>query len=1241
VVERRGLGAYEVAQSSLPTLAAPMLANISQWFGAGATRMDTGAQLSQISLEYPETELARATDNFTKLNQLGAGNYGAVYRGCFRDGSEVAIKMLEVTEDSQIDSGFADEVRTLSKFRHPNLVTLMGWGKGHGRRYLVYELLAGGDICHRLRACHSSGGEQFLWNERLRVALDAASGLSHMHNSMPKAFHRDIKSANVLLDRNGTAKMADFGLSMVAPKKGAMELTCEHISGTPGYACPHYIKTGRITEYTEVFAYGMLLLELMMNAAPACIGDGGGIIYPIFQTIRPGSAGARERALGALDPAAQWPPPLAGELVDLALACTAMEAKRPDFVGILKCLRPLVERYAPSGHNSHNRSHSGQLTPSMPPTNPQMGYGAGRGTPPTNPQMGLSAGRGTIPPTKPLRGGAASYPQQRTSSSGGQPMAGGTAPRASSRQEAPTEIVAGPEVDSLGLGLMANDVPPARVIVKTVPSGGWAARNGVQVGAEIVALNGLSLVGLTPDQFRQVLQRRPLLIAFLPPRGAPAKPANETAEANAGSKSPRGGFGGFFDAVKGLWRGGGGEGEAAVALASAPNAQAAAELVEVVLECTYAIGVDVPTIPLKHKCLALILPGPWTFGRQQQPQLFARLVPDESLRSCISRSHLELTWEAPNLCLKKLSPNVLLINGAPATYAAVTIGPGTHLGFCGRDNKTPFIIFNVLFRDSATVAAAGPTPLPTHPDVPCTHAPSSNRQLDLEQRLREQQQQLQQQQEALQQVKQQLDQQQEPDQSSVTAPVPSSSYYLVCTLARGGCAPAEQPMEVKVIPVPEGKRMTVGRTSQPGFFEGLLGPNSNFLAFISRSHFDLSPLSGRDGVFELTNLSTNPIVLQQQRLQKGQSGAVGPDSSIDFISKASPTDPSPMIYFRFVLERTQAFNSAGHQALGAEEIVRALATTAAPQVAGVGALQPCQGTGFWLEIEGTAVRPECPPAQRRIAGTRDGVIVGRSYQPQLFMQTLREEVLQFISREHFRVDRGEDGNCRLLPLTNNPMWRVRAGHQAEARRGQPPLLLADGDCLQVFTGARDCTADGPGSVGTLYWRFLLPGDASLGETSPVQHPLDDRRSSPSPCNLQDRRSIDFHNGPPEYAGSRGSSIGHPGTALGLNNGVNNKPAGTVMGLHGRCSMDESEVGTVPLLPDPYANERADSFASNPRAGALTLQHPGGTLRVPVALPLESEENCAARAQERFSVDSKSSRDADDLFRSSGYRRTLR
>jgi len=360
-----------------------MLTQFNRWIGGGAVEEQ---KLREISLEYKEAELVSATNSFDPSRRLGSGNYGCVYRGTLKDGHEVAIKVIEVDEDDT--SGFADEVLVLSKFRHPNLVTLMGWGSGLdedgcGRRYLVYELLEGGDVAGRLAKARGKNGvvTPFGWSERLWVALDAACGLSHMHNSTPKAFHRDIKSANILLDRSGTAKMADFGLSGIAKNKNKLNMTCEQISGTPGYACPHYIKTGKVTEATEVYAYGMVVMEMLLNTMPACMGQNGTIVYPIFQIVMPQADGALQRAVSSADAKAQWPNAVARDVAELSLVCSSQEERRrPHFTDVGKRLRELCQE------------HCGGQRPGpqgMWPTQPQMGV-PGSGAPGvTAPQMGM------------------------------------------------------------------------------------------------------------------------------------------------------------------------------------------------------------------------------------------------------------------------------------------------------------------------------------------------------------------------------------------------------------------------------------------------------------------------------------------------------------------------------------------------------------------------------------------------------------------------------------------------------------------------------------------------------------------------------------------------------------------------------------------------------------------------------------------------------------------------------------
>mmetsp|Transcript_95952 Transcript_95952/g.304641 ORF Transcript_95952/g.304641 Transcript_95952/m.304641 type:complete len:432 (+) Transcript_95952:1079-2374(+) len=203
-------------------------------------------------------------------------------------------------------------------------------------RYLVYELLPGGDVCARLRR-----DPTFTWRPRLSVALDAALGLSHLHGSRPQVFHRDIKTQNILMDRNGTGKMADFGLARLA-KQDSLSLTVENASGTLGYADPAYIRTGRVTEASEVYSFGMVLLEILTRRPPALQHADSRIEYQ-FAHVK----GNLQRVLEMLDSRGQWPESVASLVGTLALQCVDEdEALRPPFTGIVGDLRRWLREYA-------------------------------------------------------------------------------------------------------------------------------------------------------------------------------------------------------------------------------------------------------------------------------------------------------------------------------------------------------------------------------------------------------------------------------------------------------------------------------------------------------------------------------------------------------------------------------------------------------------------------------------------------------------------------------------------------------------------------------------------------------------------------------------------------------------------------------------------------------------------------------------------------------------------------------
>eukprot|EP00930_Biecheleria_cincta_P024073 TRINITY_DN17278_c0_g1_i1.p1 TRINITY_DN17278_c0_g1~~TRINITY_DN17278_c0_g1_i1.p1 ORF type:complete len:1054 (-),score=116.24 TRINITY_DN17278_c0_g1_i1:115-3276(-) len=352
--------------------------------------------LNDICLEYSYEELKQATRNFDESMKLGCGSYGGVYKGVLRDGTEVAIKVLDVPNES----GFEEEVKVLSKFRHPHLVILMGFGRNGAKRLLVYEMLAGGDLHRRLqKCCHDN--VPFPWRERANIALDAASGLSHLHHSSPKVFHRDIKSPNILLDKNGTAKMADFGLACLSHTAAHR---VKRASGTVGYACPLYVRRGVVTEGSEVYSFGMVLFELLTSSPPAYMnpgGAGGSQIQYLANHIN----GDLRIALNLVDPKANWPTAAACAVAELALGCTRMqEESRPNFADIVRSLRAICELPAapatptPSPENGLsqkmevNVSSASRPEREMPQGSPVHGSALGRA---------LSGSPSLRPPVKP------------------------------------------------------------------------------------------------------------------------------------------------------------------------------------------------------------------------------------------------------------------------------------------------------------------------------------------------------------------------------------------------------------------------------------------------------------------------------------------------------------------------------------------------------------------------------------------------------------------------------------------------------------------------------------------------------------------------------------------------------------------------------------------------------------------------------------------------------------------------
>ncbi|XP_022682659.1 serine/threonine-protein kinase PBL27-like [Setaria italica] len=210
-------------------------------------------------------ELAAATDNFQAECLLGEGGFGRVYRGRLESGQVVAVKQLD-REGAQGNREFVVEVMMLSLLHHPNLVNLVGYCADGEQRLLVYEYMALGSLADHLLLMPgggSPGGDErraLSWETRMRVALGAARGLEYLHETAnPPVIYRDLKSSNVLLDDALCPKLSDFGLA----KLGPVGDRSPRVMGTYGYCAPEYVRAGNLTVKTDVYSFGVLLLELV------------------------------------------------------------------------------------------------------------------------------------------------------------------------------------------------------------------------------------------------------------------------------------------------------------------------------------------------------------------------------------------------------------------------------------------------------------------------------------------------------------------------------------------------------------------------------------------------------------------------------------------------------------------------------------------------------------------------------------------------------------------------------------------------------------------------------------------------------------------------------------------------------------------------------------------------------------------------------------------------------------------
>ncbi|XP_075488460.1 cold-responsive protein kinase 1-like isoform X2 [Primulina tabacum] len=225
-------------------------------------RHELGDELSQVHnvILYSYNELRTATNDFSPSNKIGEGGFGCVFKGKLRNGRMAAIKVLS-SGSRQGVSEFLTEIKVISDIEHENVVKLYGCCVDGNERILVYNYLENNSLAQTLLG----GGRssiRFSWHTRVKICIGIARGLAYLHEEVrPQIVHRDIKASNILLDKDLTPKISDFGLAKLIPVDTSHVST--RVAGTLGYLAPEYAIRGQLRSKSDVYSFGVLLIEIV------------------------------------------------------------------------------------------------------------------------------------------------------------------------------------------------------------------------------------------------------------------------------------------------------------------------------------------------------------------------------------------------------------------------------------------------------------------------------------------------------------------------------------------------------------------------------------------------------------------------------------------------------------------------------------------------------------------------------------------------------------------------------------------------------------------------------------------------------------------------------------------------------------------------------------------------------------------------------------------------------------------
>lgn len=299
-------------------------------------------------LQFTFHELKSATGNFRPDSILGEGGFGYVFKGWIEEngtapakpgsGVTVAVKSLK-PDGLQGHREWVAEVDFLGQLHHPNLVKLIGYCIEDDQRLLVYEFMTRGSLENHL----FRRTIPLPWSNRLKIALGAAKGLAFLHGGSEPVIYRDFKTSNILLDSEYNAKLSDFGLAKAGPQ-GDKTHVSTRVVGTYGYAAPEYVMTGHLTAKSDVFSFGVVLLEILTGRRSMDKKRPSGE-QNLVAWAKPYLADKR-KFYQLVDPRLELNYSLKGvqKISQLAYICLSRDSKsRPSMDEIVKALTPLQD----------------------------------------------------------------------------------------------------------------------------------------------------------------------------------------------------------------------------------------------------------------------------------------------------------------------------------------------------------------------------------------------------------------------------------------------------------------------------------------------------------------------------------------------------------------------------------------------------------------------------------------------------------------------------------------------------------------------------------------------------------------------------------------------------------------------------------------------------------------------------------------------------------------------------------